>query len=209
MTEIGLYFFGFYFLLIILSLFNRTSAKILWIPIMILTFRLMKNNALKSFKFVFVRFGIITIQVTISILIKLFYIIVLYKVIDKEFPKIDLIFLFFRELIFNSSSDLALAAILLFFFFEYILYKKIIECKYYKKIIEEFSRSMLGDKAKYVSKYLVNDFTVLIAFLGFLPFLIDSAFSDFNFSEEMKESTFWFFSLVLVPYVHLIYSNVK
>jgi len=176
---------------------------------MILTFRLMKNNALKSFKFVFVRFGIITIQVTISILIKLFYIIVLYKVIDKEFPKIDLIFLFFRELIFNSSSDLALAAILLFFFFEYILYKKIIECKYYKKIIEEFSRSMLGDKAKYVSKYLVNDFTVLIAFLGFLPFLIDSAFSDFNFSEEMKESTFWFFSLVLVPYVHLIYSNVK
>lgn len=172
---------------------------------------MLRNNELDSSVMGHIlRMVMIQIMVIISILIMAFYFIcflVILILIENEILSIGDFFSYVSGLILKYSNVSVLITIFLIFYFEYRLYTKVLFWVKHKK---NFSSILGGDvELQYVNKYLLTDFTVFIAFLGFIPFLIDSLFPKAGFAEGVKNLVFGYFTFGLVPFVHLIYSNIK
>lgn len=106
--------------------------------------------------------------------------------------------------ILTNPQPIVFIGIGVFFLWQYHLYKWIIR-KFRSILVKNFL-----DYEKKIIKFAntaFNDFTVLIAWFGFLPMLLDSLFGTQHLSEEMQNTVLLFFILIISPYTYLLYKN--
>ena len=169
-----------------------------------------RYNKTETFIGIFLRFATLQVLVLLSYLIItafIFSVIGILSLVDNNVLTISGPLYILNFLILNYPTSAVIFSIVLFFYVEYWLYKKVFSWLKFDKFLQNY----LGGEIeyKYVNKFLLADFTVFIAFLGFVPFLIDSLFSETYFAVEVKNLVFGYFTFGLVPFVHLIYRQIK
>jgi len=200
-------------MLILLSFSNNIIAKVIWFPFILMIFNKIekssdyRNKIFKSLKGYIHRFLAILVMILISaglILVQLFILILLESYWKENGFNFD-IYSFVSTWIKDNSPYLVLGILLLFFYFEYLIYKAIIfifvKIKYLTLLTEK--------EIAYLKKYLVADFTIIIVFLGLLPIVIESIIPEIGIIEDMDDTLKFFFICGVVPYTHLVYKEIK